>query len=141
MNKILKILSILIIGFVMFSCSTPTNDPTPYVPEPSNPETPVETPKYSVTFVIDTNASAQKALKVVANALNNFSEFKNLEEGTEVKLYNIIYANENRSEFTSEKNENSYIYYDIVYENVINSVTIGNEDVEVVLKYVTPNEI
>ena len=42
MNKILKILSILVIGFVMFSCSTPTNDPTPYVPEPSGPETPVE---------------------------------------------------------------------------------------------------
>ena len=44
MNKILKILSILIIGFVMFSCSTPTNDPTPYIPEPSGSETPVETP-------------------------------------------------------------------------------------------------
>ena len=44
MNKILKILSILVIGFVMFSCSTPTNDPTPYIPEPSGPETPVETP-------------------------------------------------------------------------------------------------
>ena len=44
MNKILKILSILIVGFVMFSCSTPTNDPTPYIPEPSGSETPIETP-------------------------------------------------------------------------------------------------
>ena len=44
MNKILKILSIFVIGFVMFSCSTPTNDPTPYIPEPSGSETPVETP-------------------------------------------------------------------------------------------------
>ena len=44
MNKILKILSILVIGFVMFSCSTPTNDPTLYIPEPSGSETPVETP-------------------------------------------------------------------------------------------------
>ena len=44
MNKILKILSILVIGFVMFSCSTPTNDPTHYVPEESGPETPAPNP-------------------------------------------------------------------------------------------------
>ena len=44
MNKILKILSILVIGFVMFSCSTPTNDPTP-----NGPETPVETPSDNPT--------------------------------------------------------------------------------------------
>lgn len=43
MNKILKILSILVIGFVMFSCSTSTNDP----------ETPAPTPEvqtYSITL-------------------------------------------------------------------------------------------
>lgn len=63
MNKILKILSILVIGFVMFSCSTPTNDPTHYVPDENGSETPVETPSddpveetpkvqtYSITFV------------------------------------------------------------------------------------------
>lgn len=34
MNKILKILSILVIGFVMFSCSTPTNDPETPAPNP-----------------------------------------------------------------------------------------------------------
>ena len=53
MNKILKILSILVIGFVMFSCSTPTNDPTIYVPEESGPETPApnpEVPTYSIIF-------------------------------------------------------------------------------------------
>lgn len=53
MNKILKILSILVIGFVMFSCSTPTNDPETPVETPS--DDPVEeTPKvqtYSITFV------------------------------------------------------------------------------------------
>lgn len=60
MNKILKILSILVIGFVMFSCSTPTNDPTPYVPEPSGPETPAPNPAvptYSITFTAEDSSN------------------------------------------------------------------------------------
>lgn len=82
MNKILKILSILVIGFVMFSCSTPTNDPTPYVPEPSGPETPVEQ-TYSIIFIAEKEPTWDKP---VANLLNSLPDYKNLKEGTEVEL-------------------------------------------------------
>lgn len=86
MNKILKILSILVIVFVMFSCSTPTNDPTPYVPEPSGPETPVETPSdnpveetpkvqtYSITFVAG-NSSVGDIDGHIADTLNKKTGF------------------------------------------------------------------
>ena len=97
MNKILKILSILIVGFVMFSCSTPTNDPTPYIPEPSGSETPVETPSddtepsgsetpveqtYSITFTTENSRH-----KLFTDYLNTLDEFNNLKEGDEVMLY------------------------------------------------------
>jgi len=97
MNKILKILSILVIGFVMFSCSTPTNDPTLYVPEPSGPETPVETPTeeetpevtYSITFVAASDSEGP-----IADELNNNSDFKNIEENLEVMFPEWIYVEE-----------------------------------------------
>ena len=116
MNKILKILSILVIGFVMFSCSTPTNDPTHYVPEesgpetpapnpaePSGPETPVETPSdnpveetpkvqtYSITFVAG-NSSVGDIDGHIADTLNKKPNFKNIEEGTEVMFPEWIYV-------------------------------------------------
>ena len=98
MNKILKILSILVIGFVMFSCSTPTNDPTHYVPEPSGPETPVETPSddpveetpeetYSITFV-----PADENSKPIADTLNKNSNFKNKKVNSEVQFPEWIYV-------------------------------------------------
>ena len=86
MNKILKILSILVIGFVMFSCSTPTNDPTLYVPEPSGPETP-EVQTYSITFITENPAQ-----QPVADFLNGLPDYKNLKEGTEVELLTLIYS-------------------------------------------------
>ncbi len=101
MNKILKILSILVIGFVMFSCSTPTNDPTPYVPEESGPETPVETPTddpveetpevqtYSITF-----RAASDSEKPIANELNKNSDFKNIEADLEVVFLEWVYVEE-----------------------------------------------
>ena len=117
MNKILKILSILVIGFVMFSCSTPTNDPTPYIPEPSGPETPVETPSddtepsgpetpvetpsddpveetpeeptYSITFVAASDSEGP-----IANELNNNWDFKNIKENLEVIFPECIYMEE-----------------------------------------------
>lgn len=103
MNKILKILSILVIGFVMFSCSTPTNDPTHYVPEESGPETPApnpaepsgpETPKvqtYSITFVAG-NSSVGDIDGYIADTLNKKTDFKNLEEGTKVMFPEWIYV-------------------------------------------------
>ncbi|WP_407429355.1 hypothetical protein [Treponema sp.] len=155
MNKILKILSILVIGFVMFSCSTPTNDPTLYVPEPSGPETPVETPTddpveetpetptdnpveetpevqtYSIIFT--PKDSQDPILQIFADYLNTLPEFKNLEEGTEVALLKYLYANRDASEITKEINENSVFKFIAKYDNnsEIDSVVIGNEDVEV----------
>ena len=142
MNKILKILSILVIGFVMFSCSTPTNDPTLYIPDESGPETPVETPSddpveetpevqtYSITFTTE-----DSNFQVLTNYLNSLPEFKNLEEGTEVMLYKHLYCNEACDEFTTEIVETSVYDYHFCYNSnpEIDSVVIGNEDVEVEL--------
>ena len=126
MNKILKILSILVIGFVMFSCSTPTNDPT-------NPveETPA-VPKYSIIFTTEDYYVPQ----VFVDYLNTLPEFKNLEEGTEVMLYKHLYCNEACDEFTTEIVETSVYDYYFCYDNnsEIDSVVIGNEDVEVEMK-------
>ena len=166
MNKILKILSILIIGFVMFSCSSPTNDPILYVPEPSSPETPVETPTdnpveetpetptdnpveetpevqtYSITFT-----TAKPNHKIITDYLNSLPEFKNLKEGTEVKLYKHIYLNKACTEITTEIVETSVYDYHFNYDtnnpevsleydsnSESYSVVIGKEDVEVEMK-------
>ena len=131
MNKILKILSILVIGFVMFSCSTPTNDPTIYVPEESGPETPApnpEVPTYSIIFTTE-----DSYIQIVVDYLNSLDEFKNLEEGTEVGLYKHLYLNVACTEVTKEIVETSAIDFTVKYDNnsEINSVVIGNEDVEV----------
>ena len=90
MNKILKILSILIIGFVMFSSSTPTNDPETPAPNP-------EVQTYSITFT-----TANPNHKIITDYLNSLPEFKNLKEGTEVKLYKHIYLNKACTEITTE---------------------------------------
>ena len=98
MNKILKILSILVIGFVMFSCRTPTNDPTLYIPDENSPETPVETPSddpveetpeetYSITFV-----PADENSKPIADTLNKNSNFKNKKVNSEVQFPEWIYV-------------------------------------------------
>ena len=131
MNKILKILSILVIGFVMFSCSTPTNDPTPYVPEESGPETPVETPEVPTYSIIFTTKDSH--LQILVDYLNSLDEFKNLEEGTEVMLYKHLYLNRDENEVTKEKVENSMYEIGLYYNAKpgIDSVVIGNEDVEV----------
>ena len=94
MNKILKILSILVIGFVMFSCSTPTNDPTLYVPEESGPETPApnpEVPTYSITFVAANPCDYDGP---IADTLNNNPDFKNIEANLEVMFPEWIYVEE-----------------------------------------------
>ena len=90
MNKILKILSILVIGFVMFSCSTPTNDPETPAPNP-------EVPKYSITFTTE-----DAGLQIYVDFLNTLPEFKNLEKGTEVTLYKSLYTDNEAKETTKE---------------------------------------
>ena len=130
MNKILKILSILVIGFVMFSCSTPTNDPTPYVPEPSGPETPVEQ-TYSIIFIAEKEPTWDKP---VANLLNSLPDYKNLKEGTEVELPTITYALSDE-EYVLEEPEAelhlTYCEYNIYYEGNVTSVVVGNEDFKI----------
>ena len=135
MNNILKILSILIIGFVMFSCSTPTNDPeTPYVPEPSSPET-SEVQTYSITFTTD-----DSDIQIFVDYLNTLPEFKNLEKGTKVKLYKHLYTdnyNGNVTKITKEIVETSELNWFFFYDSEpgIDSVVIGNEDIEIKLIY------
>lgn len=129
MNKILKILSILVIGFVMFSCSTPTNDPTPYVPEPSGPETPAPNPAvqtYSITFKVE-----DPRQQPVADLLNSLPDHKNLKEGTEVELPTVIYINLETEQLTLELTESSTNKNELYYEGDITSVVIGNEDIEI----------
>lgn len=129
MNKILKILSILVIGFVMFSCSTPTNDPTPYVPEPSGPETSAPNPAvqtYSITFKVE-----DPRQQPVADLLNSLPDHKNLKEGTEVELPTVIYINLETEQLTLELTESSTNKNELYYEGDITSVVIGNEDIEI----------
>ena len=128
MNKILKILSILFIGFVMFSCSTPTNDP--------------EIQTYSITF-----ATKDSTIQFFVDYLNTLPEFKNLEEGTEVQLPWVLYANvnledESIGEISKTETDNSnyviepYLGYYNAHIGVstdsskrLRSVTLGNEDI------------
>lgn len=120
MNKILKILSILVIGFVMFSCSTSTNDPT-------NPveETPEE-PTYSITFITENPAQ-----QPIADLLNSLPDYKNLKEGTEVELPTVIYVNLETEQLTLELTESSTNKNELYYEGNITSVVIRNEDIEI----------
>lgn len=130
MNKILKILSILVIGFVMFSCSTPTNDPTLYIPDENSPETPVEQ-TYSIIFIAEKEPTWDKP---VANLLNSLPDYKNLKEGTEVELPTITYALSDE-EYVLEEPEAelhlTYCEYNIYYEGNVTSVVVGNEDIKI----------
>ena len=142
MNKILKILSILVIGFVMFSCSTPTNDPVEETPEeptysiqttkeplsPSVEETP---DTYSITFK---NIDTKNNIKFLVDYLNNLPEFKNLEEGDEVFLLQHLYTNDDESQITKEIVETTVCDYGFCYDNNVTSVVVGNENIEVNVK-------
>lgn len=119
MNKILKILSILVIGFVMFSCSTPTNDPTVFPVE----ETPEE-PTYSITFIAYTEKE-DTATEAVRTFLNSLPDYKNLKEGEEVKLPTKVYFTED-GKLTLNKTDE---YLDIIYEDTITSVVVGNKSI------------
>ena len=114
-----KILSILVIGFVMFSCSTSTNDP----------ETPAPTPEvqtYSITFTVKDIVQHE-----LADFLNSLPDYKNLEEGTEVELPTVIYLTQETNQVTLERTESSTNSNEIFYEGNITSVVIGNEDIEI----------
>ena len=115
MNKILKILSILIIGFVMFSCSTPTNDPVEETPE---------VPTHSIKF------TAKKEMdQPIADFLNSLPDYKNLKEGTEVELPTIVYLTEEDICTLDPTNCEIRICYE--GNSNLTSVIIGNEDIEI----------
>jgi len=121
MKKIFKILSILVIGFVMFSCSTPTNNPVEETPA-------VKT--YSIIFVAE---KCPKWDQPVADLLNSLPDYKNLKEGAEVELPTVIHALQG-DEYVLEEPEFpiSYHTYTIYYEDgEITSVKVENEDIEI----------
>lgn len=158
MNKILKILSILVIGFVMFSCSTPTNDPTHYVPEesgpetpapnpaePSGPETPVETPSdnpveetpkvqtYSITFVAG-NSSVGDIDGHIADTLNKKPDFKNIEANRKVMFPEWIYVE--TEEWNAEIKVRYYNEGELGY-GVLNKIesTVMDSDKNIIVVY------
>ena len=128
MNKILKILSILIIGFVMFSCSTPTNDPVEETPEE---------PTYSITFK-PKNPDNLMTSKI-AEYLNGLSEFKDLKKDKIVPLYKELYIMNDGTFSTNQNNANSIVdnikYYYNSETDEINSVVIVNKNVEVKISH------
>ena len=119
MNKILKIISILIIGFVMFSCSTPTNDPETPAPNPG-------VPTYSITFNVE-NPEQQP----VADLLNSLPDYKNLKKGTEVELPTIVYETRTEKKLTLSRTKSSTHKVTIHYEGNITLVVVGNEDIKI----------
>lgn len=126
MNKILKILSILVIGFVMFSCSTPTNNPVEEIPEE---------PTYSITFT-----PKESKYKFFTEYLNTLDEFNNLKEGTTVPLCKKLYCNDKCDKATKDyKSEDSKYEYECCYyyntSTEIDSVVIENESVEVKVSF------
>ena len=122
MNKILKILSILVIGFVMFSCANPSsNDDSSDVTEETT-----EVQTYSITFT-----AKKPAQQPMADLLNSSPDYKNLEEGTEVELPTVIYLAQETEQLTLEPIDSTTNQGIISYEDDVTSVVIGNEDVEI----------
>ena len=124
MKKIFKILSILVMVFVLFSCANSSSNPEePTVTEPQT---------YSITFIAE---KCPKWDQPVADLLNSLPDYKNLEEGTEVELPTVIHALSDE-EYVLEEPEPelhlSYHTYNIYYEDgEITSIKVGNEDIEI----------
>lgn len=127
MNKIFKILSILVIGFVMFSCSTPTNDPVEETPEE---------PTYSITFIAEKEPIWDKP---VEELLNSLPAYKNLEKDAERKLPTIVYAINGGEEYVIKEPKSPISYNECIvhYENNVTSVVVGNENIKI--KFWTEN--
>ena len=129
MNKILKILSILVIGFVMFSCSTPTNDSTNPVEETPAVQT------YSITFVAEKYPEDDQP---IADLLNSLPDYKNLEEGTKVELLTIIYETIS-GEYKIDKPNDLNVILSMNYEGNVTSVKVENENIKIKF-WTTPAE-
>ena len=134
MNKSLKILSILVIGFVMFSCSTPTNDPILYVPESSGPETPEEQ-TYSITFIAEKYPEDDQP---IADLLNRLDTYNKVEKGKEVELPTIIYETIS-GEYKIDKPNDLNVILSMNYEGNVTSVKVENENIKIKF-WTTPAE-
>lgn len=144
MKKIFKILIILEMTFVFFSCANSASDDSNPTSEPS---------KHSIIFKHNLSSVAPKYLMCdeVTDFLNSLPEFKNLEEGTEVQLPWVLYGNVNLEEVSigeiskTETDNSNYVfepylgYYDANItlstdsSKCLKSVTIGNEDIVIQL--------
>lgn len=144
MNKIFKILIILAMTFVLFSCANSASDDSNPTNEPS---------KHSIIFKHNLSSVDPKYLMCdeVTDFLNSLPEFKNLEEGTEVQLPWVLYGNVNLEEVSigeiskTETDNSNYVfepylgYYDANIalstdsSKCLKSVTIGNEDIVIQL--------
>lgn len=129
MNKIFKILSILVIGFVMFSCSTPMNDPTNPVEETPAVQT------YSITFVAE---KYPKDDQPIADLLNRLDTYNKVEKGKEVKLPTIIYETIS-GEYKIDKPNDLNVILSMNYEGNVTSVKVENENIKIKF-WTTPAE-
>ena len=129
MNKIFKILSILVIGFVMFSCSTPTNDPTPYVQEEETPDT------YSITFIAEKYPEDDQP---IADLLNSLDTYNKVEKGKEVELPTIIYETIS-GVYKIDKPNDLNVILSMNYEGNVTSVKVENENIKIKF-WTTPAE-
>ncbi len=140
MKKIFKILIILAMTFVLFSCANSASDDSNPTSEPS---------KHSIIF--KHNVSSIDTYYLVFDEtirfLNTLPDFKNLEEGTEVQLPWVLYANlnledESIGEISKTETDNSnyviepYLGYFNAHIGMstdsskrLRSVTLGNEDI------------
>lgn len=124
MNKILKILGILAMTFVFFSCANSA----------SNEEPATEEQTYSITFVAE---KCPEWDQPVADLLNN--KYKNLKENTEVELPTITYEitkKDSTVTYVLEKPEDEskidyVVEYNIYYENNVTSVVVKNENIKI----------
>ena len=129
MNKIFKILSILVIGFVMFSCSTPTNDPTNPVEETPAVQT------YSITFVAEKYPEDDQP---IADLLNRLDTYNKVEKGKEVELPTIIYETIS-GEYKIDKPNDLNVILSMNYEGNVTSVKVENENIKIKF-WTTPAE-
>ena len=151
MKKIFKILSILVMVFVLFSCANSASDDSNSTSDDSNPTS--EPSKHSIIFKhnLKSDWAGYMMFDEVTDFLNSLPEFKNLEEGTEVQLPWVLYANvnlevESIDEISKTETDNSnyvftpYLGYYVANIGVstdaskrLRSVTIGNEDIVIQL--------
>ena len=125
MKKIFKILSILVIGFVMFSCANPSSNEEPATKEPT----------YSITFVAEKYPEDDQP---IADLLNSLPDYKNLKEGTEVELLTIIYETIG-GEYKIDKPKDLNVILSMNYEGNVTSVRVGNENIKIKF-WTTPAE-